>query len=140
MSNATSHTPVHHPQVPAMVSGPTARSHSSLGQRPRLLGQEVQRAEGPVQAFQHAPNESGLQPSMAGGNADLGRWPSLVWPAPLVRPERVHRTCERFLEATDALPAANWSAVPETPSVAGDQNVVTVEAGSSARFFRLRKL
>ncbi len=43
------------------------------------------------------------------------------------------------LESATALPTANWSAVPETPSVAGDQNVVTVTAGGGAKFYRLRK-
>ncbi len=43
------------------------------------------------------------------------------------------------LESTEALPAASWSAVPGTPSVVGDQSVVTVEAGGGAKFYRLRK-
>ncbi|MSU62106.1 MAG: hypothetical protein EXS31_06880 [Pedosphaera sp.] len=54
----------------------------------------------------------------------------LSWPA---------SATDYTLESTDALPAANWSAVPETRSVAGDQNVVTVAAGSGARYYRLRK-
>ncbi len=43
------------------------------------------------------------------------------------------------LESATALPAANWSAVPGTPSIVGDQNVVTVETGNSSKLFRLRK-
>jgi outer membrane protein assembly factor BamB len=44
-----------------------------------------------------------------------------------------------LLETASAFPAANWSAVPGVPSVVGDQNIVTVEAGGGAKFYRLRK-
>src|SRR5687767_6587356 len=43
------------------------------------------------------------------------------------------------LESASPMPAANWSTVTDAPSIVGGQNVVTVEIGSSPRFFRLRK-
>ena len=55
---------------------------------------------------------------------------SLSWPAELTG---------FVLESSAALSAANWSAVPNAPSVVGEQNVVTVEVGSSPKFFRLKK-
>jgi hypothetical protein len=44
------------------------------------------------------------------------------------------------LESAYSPLASEWTTVPETPVTEGDQNIVTVEAGSGARFFRLRKL
>ncbi len=44
-----------------------------------------------------------------------------------------------FLESANVLPATSWTAVSETPSVAGGQNAVTVTTGSGSRFYRLRK-
>jgi hypothetical protein len=55
---------------------------------------------------------------------------TLAWPASLAG---------FVLETASAVPATNWSAAPGALSVIGDQNVVTFESGSSARFFRLRK-
>ena len=52
-------------QVPASVSGPKARAHTSLGQRPRLLVQEMQRAEGPIHSGRIRTHGPGLQPSSA---------------------------------------------------------------------------
>ncbi|MCZ7635938.1 MAG: SBBP repeat-containing protein [Verrucomicrobia bacterium] len=44
------------------------------------------------------------------------------------------------LESTDALaPSANWQPEPTLPEIVGEQNVVTLEAGAAARFFRLKK-
>jgi hypothetical protein len=55
---------------------------------------------------------------------------TLTWPASLTG---------FVLETASAVPATNWSAAPGVSSVVGDQNVVTVEIGSSPKFFRLRK-
>jgi len=43
------------------------------------------------------------------------------------------------LESSDAVPASTWAAVSPAPIVEAGQNVVMVEAGGSAKFFRLRK-
>ena len=44
------------------------------------------------------------------------------------------------LESSDMLaPTSNWSGDTNVPVIAGDQNVVTVEAAASMRFFRLHK-
>lgn len=45
-----------------------------------------------------------------------------------------------ILERSDELPiTSNWLSEPTPPVVQGDQNVVTLESGTAARFFRLRK-
>jgi len=44
-----------------------------------------------------------------------------------------------ILESTDAVPASAWSAVPTVPVLEAGQNVVTIETGGAARFYRLRK-
>ncbi|MBI3416644.1 MAG: SBBP repeat-containing protein [Verrucomicrobia bacterium] len=44
------------------------------------------------------------------------------------------------LETNDSLgPAANWFVEPTAPVIIADQNVATIEIGSSPKFFRLRK-
>jgi hypothetical protein len=62
--------------------------------------------------------------------ARTGSGVTLSWPA---------SSTGFVLETAIALPATNWSAVPDPAVLDGDQNVVTVEVGSSAKFFRLRK-
>jgi hypothetical protein len=66
-------------------AGPKARHHTSLGQRPRSQSNQASRAEGPSH-----PNRDlglgfgpGFQPCPALRRSSLGRWPRLVWPAPL---------------------------------------------------------
>lgn len=44
------------------------------------------------------------------------------------------------LETNDSLsPASGWAPAPAVSAVAGDKNVVTMEIGSGAKFFRLKK-
>jgi hypothetical protein len=44
------------------------------------------------------------------------------------------------LEVSDsAAPAPNWSPELNAPAIVAGQNVVTIEIGSSPKFFRLRK-
>ena len=55
---------------------------------------------------------------------------TLTWPI----------TVAQYLpEYTDSLFSPNWIAVPQTPSSAGDNFVVTVPGGQTTRFFRLRR-
>jgi hypothetical protein len=62
--------------------------------------------------------------------ASAGKF-TLIWPT----------TGDQYLpEYTDSLVSPNWIPVPETPSTAGDNFVVTVAAaGETTRFFRLRR-
>ena len=69
------------------TGAPTARFHTSLGQRPRVARQNGPRAEGPFHPLTH-PARDGTNPAgrmkrvvgarAVGGVADLGRWPRLV--------------------------------------------------------------
>lgn len=60
-----------------------------------------------------------------------GRSLLVAWPAALSGVQ---------LEAADSLGASpTWTSVPTLPEIFGDQNVVTLEVGAAARFFRLRK-
>ncbi len=61
----------------------------------------------------------------------LGSSVSISWPV----------SADGFnLESSTSLgAAANWIAESSPPSVAGDQNVVTIEIGETSKFFRLRK-
>jgi hypothetical protein len=43
------------------------------------------------------------------------------------------------LEASPSLPASNWTAVPGSPALVGDQLVVTNRAAEPAQFHRLRR-
>jgi hypothetical protein len=66
-------------------SGPGARHHTSLGQRPRPRWNQPSRAEGPSHPDRDLGRGfgPGFQPCPALRRWFLGRWPRLVWPAPL---------------------------------------------------------
>ncbi|MCL4177354.1 MAG: hypothetical protein KJ072_06370 [Verrucomicrobia bacterium] len=113
------------PTQPRYAGGNSAVPNGGLA----ISGNQLFVARQGLQVFDLMPGNPGGAPTLrvvrSGGTLEIG------WPA---------TTPGAILESTSA-PWANpgWSVEPATPAVVGDQNLVTLDIGSGAKFFRLKQ-